>query len=409
MGEKQRSQIEMSDGEVQDFLEQSRTATMATIGPDGMPHLVAMWFGLIDGEVWFETKAKSQKVVNLRRDNRMTVMVEDGLTYDTLRGVALEGTADVVEDPDALWALGVNVWERYNGPYSDEVKPFVEVMLNKRVAVRLNVSRVRSWDHTKLGMPAMPVGGTTAPQAADVGASDGERVDHQLDVAQRIEDRARTAGCLVLGNLGAHLVGRPRCRDHLHDLIRHSLRRLDHLFVSCRPREHFGDIVEEFLRHPLAFMMCGCWPRYCVTGGGRCRAPPGGHDPRSTRRVGDDRCRRVIGPPSQHRSPGSRPLDGCTRARRDSSEPPRRRSRRWLHHLHSRGTDVDRHVFGSSLLVDIVEFDAIEMHEVAVHRHRLVVEQGTNGLNDLRITRIGLLRSTPTFAANGSHQAPGRR
>ena len=102
----------MSDAEVQDFLEQSRTATMATVGPDGMPHLVAMWFGLIDGEV-VETKAKSQKVVNLRRDNRMTVMVEDGLTYDTLRGVALEGTADVVEDPDALWALGVNVWERY--------------------------------------------------------------------------------------------------------------------------------------------------------------------------------------------------------------------------------------------------------------------------------------------------------
>ena len=67
------------------------------------------------------------------------------------------------ETPDALWALGVNVWERYNGPFSDEVKPFVEVMLNKRVAVRLNVSRVRSWDHTKLGMPAMPVGGTTAP------------------------------------------------------------------------------------------------------------------------------------------------------------------------------------------------------------------------------------------------------
>ena len=77
----------------------------------------------------------------------------------------------------------MNVWERYNGPYSDEVKPFVEVMLNKRVAVRLNVSRVRSWDHTKLGMPAMPVGGTTAPQTVDVGASDGERVDHQLDIA----------------------------------------------------------------------------------------------------------------------------------------------------------------------------------------------------------------------------------
>jgi hypothetical protein len=39
----------------------------------------------------------------------------------------------------------------------------IEAMLRKRVAVRLDVTRVRSWDHRKLGMPAMPVGGTTAP------------------------------------------------------------------------------------------------------------------------------------------------------------------------------------------------------------------------------------------------------
>lgn len=165
MGEKQRTQIEMSVDEVQAFLAQSRTATMATLGPDGTPHLVAMWFGLIDGHVWFETKAKSQKVVNLRRDPRLTVMVEDGLTYDSLRGVALEGTAEIVDDPDALWALGVNVWERYNGPYTEEVKPLVEVMLHKRVAVRLDATRVRSWDHTKLGMAPLPLGGTTAPTA----------------------------------------------------------------------------------------------------------------------------------------------------------------------------------------------------------------------------------------------------
>ena len=61
MGEKQRSQIEMSDAEVQDFLEQSRTATMATVGPDGMPHLVAMWFGLIDGEVWLRRRQSRRR------------------------------------------------------------------------------------------------------------------------------------------------------------------------------------------------------------------------------------------------------------------------------------------------------------------------------------------------------------
>ncbi len=135
---------------------------MATVGPTGHPHLVAMWYGVIDGHIWFETKAKSQKVQNIRRDDRITCMIEDGLTYDTLRGVALEGRAVIVDDPDALWTLGVSVWERYNGPYSDEVKPLVEFMLNKRVAVRVDVERVRSWDHSKLGMDPTPVAGSTA-------------------------------------------------------------------------------------------------------------------------------------------------------------------------------------------------------------------------------------------------------
>ncbi|MGW3962471.1 pyridoxamine 5'-phosphate oxidase family protein [Amycolatopsis sp. NPDC005003] len=158
----QRAQVVMSADEVGRFLDEQRVATLATVGPSGQPHLVAMWYAVLDGVLWFETKAKSQKAVNLRRDPRVTVMVETGDTYDALRGVALEGRATIVDDPDALWAVGVNVWERYNGPYSEEVRPMVEFMLTKRVAVRLDVDRTRSWDHRKLGLPAMPLGGTTA-------------------------------------------------------------------------------------------------------------------------------------------------------------------------------------------------------------------------------------------------------
>lgn len=162
MGTNQRAQITMSDAEIATFVERSRTATLATIGPAGTPHLVAMWYGLIDGQIWFETKAKSQKAQNLLRDNRVTCMVEDGHTYDTLRGVSFEGRAVVVDDAEALWRVGVSVWDRYTGPYTDEMKPFVELMLHKRVAVRLDVERVRSWDHRKLGMDSMPLGGSTA-------------------------------------------------------------------------------------------------------------------------------------------------------------------------------------------------------------------------------------------------------
>jgi PPOX class probable F420-dependent enzyme len=158
----QRAQIVMSHDEVVEFLHQQRSATVATLGPQGRPHLVAMWYAVHDGAVWIETKAKSQKVVNLRRDPTMSFLVESGHTYDQLRGVALEGTGEIIEDESVVWDVCVNVFERYNAPYTEELRPFVEVMAKNRVVVRLEVARTRSWDHRKLGLPAMDLGGTTA-------------------------------------------------------------------------------------------------------------------------------------------------------------------------------------------------------------------------------------------------------
>jgi PPOX class probable F420-dependent enzyme len=162
VGTNQRAQIVMTDAEAGEFIAHSRTASLATILPDGRPHVVAMWYAVIDGEIWFETKAKSQKAVNLRRDPTVTVMIEDGLTYDTLRGVSIDGRGEIVEDPESLLRVGISVWERYTGPYAPEMRPFVDQMMNNRIAVRVAPSRIRSWDHRKLGLPAMPVGGSTA-------------------------------------------------------------------------------------------------------------------------------------------------------------------------------------------------------------------------------------------------------
>lgn len=161
MGINQRASIVMSDDEIVGFIAQHRIANLATHGKSGI-HLTAMWYAVIDGEIWFETKAKSQKVVNLRRDPSATVLIEAGDTYDQLRGVSIEGSVEIHDEPDTCHRVGVSVWERYNGPYSDDLKPAVEAMMHKRVAVRLVPSRIRSWDHRKLGLPAMPVGGTTA-------------------------------------------------------------------------------------------------------------------------------------------------------------------------------------------------------------------------------------------------------
>jgi PPOX class probable F420-dependent enzyme len=160
----QRATVVMSEDEISDFLERSRVATIATIGPNGYPHLVGMWYGLIGGKIYIETKAKSQKAVNLRRDPKVSCSVEAGDGYDELRGVAIEGMAAIIDDPSSaeFWAAAVSIWERYQGPYSEDVRPYVEAMMNKRIVVRIDPVRVRSWDHRKLGLDPMPVGGTTA-------------------------------------------------------------------------------------------------------------------------------------------------------------------------------------------------------------------------------------------------------
>ena len=163
MGKNERGKIVMTDDEITEFIERSRTATMATVLPNGRPHLVAMWYAVLDGEIWFETKAKSQKAVNVRRDPTVTVMIEDGQTYNTLRGVSIDGNAEIVDDdPDLLLRVGISVWERYTGPYTDELRPFVDQMMNNRIAVRVVPTRLRSWDHGKLGLPDMPLSGSTA-------------------------------------------------------------------------------------------------------------------------------------------------------------------------------------------------------------------------------------------------------
>jgi PPOX class probable F420-dependent enzyme len=152
-----RSEIAMTTAELDDYLAAARTLNVATNGPTGHPHLVAMWFGFVGGDTFstgklaFWTFGKSQKVVNLRRDPRITALVESGTAYAELRGVELVGTARLVEDPAEVLQIALRVSPRYTGPVTPEAMPFLEAQARKRVGVVLDVDKVVSWDHTKLG------------------------------------------------------------------------------------------------------------------------------------------------------------------------------------------------------------------------------------------------------------------
>lgn len=144
----------MTAAEVDEFLRAPHHLQVATIGADGRPHLVAMWYGFLDGRLALWTYAKSQKVVNLRRDPRITCLAEAGSAYDELRGVELLGRATIVEDRASVLAAGRSVFDRYIGPFSEDHRPRLERMSSKRVAVVVDVERVVSWDHAKMAPSA---------------------------------------------------------------------------------------------------------------------------------------------------------------------------------------------------------------------------------------------------------------
>ena len=148
-----RSDITMTAAEIDAFLDEQRVLNVATIAATGHPHLVAMWYAFRDAEVVFWTFGKSQKVVNLRRDPKMTGLVEAGETYDELRGVELVGAARLVENYDEILEIGKLVAMRNIGEdaVSAAALPYLEAQAKKRVGVVFDVERTVSWDHAKLG------------------------------------------------------------------------------------------------------------------------------------------------------------------------------------------------------------------------------------------------------------------
>jgi PPOX class probable F420-dependent enzyme len=148
-----RNQIALTDEEQQKYLEEGWTLQVASIGPGGFPHLVAMWYVLDDeGRIVFTTFRKSQKIVNLQRDPKMTVMLESGKSYTELRGLVIEGEAEILDEPEQTAKVMAKVGQKYNGiPAPTETPEAALKVASKRVVVRLKPIDIYSWDHTKLG------------------------------------------------------------------------------------------------------------------------------------------------------------------------------------------------------------------------------------------------------------------
>ena len=159
---KQRDRVKMSDAEVAEMLAAGRKVQLATISPDGYPHLVTMYYTLVDGKIAFWTYRTSQKALNLARDPRISCLVETGEAYFDLRGVQIQGTVETITDPDAVYLIGLRVGEVMGNALAgadaaeadDAVNEYVASAARKRYGYIVHPAKVISWDHSKLDVPA---------------------------------------------------------------------------------------------------------------------------------------------------------------------------------------------------------------------------------------------------------------
>jgi len=148
---KRRDAIQLTPGERDEFLRQTRTIVLSTIDQRGYPHSIAMWY-FMDGEACLMTTyAKSQKAMNIRRNPKVALMAESGTTYDTLKGVLIRGHAELISDVDFCAGVLARVHQKMSGAMPEGIEEALKAQARKRVVIKVIPERISSWDHSKLG------------------------------------------------------------------------------------------------------------------------------------------------------------------------------------------------------------------------------------------------------------------
>jgi PPOX class probable F420-dependent enzyme len=149
-----RDQIKLTDEEQHELIESERIVVVSSLGPRGWPHVMPLWYVPRDGDVWIWTYAKSQKVKNLERDPRATLLIETGSEYTELRGVQIEAEAELIRDVDLIVDYAKEMTIRYSDGIQSvegDAAAGLRAQAPKRVAIHFHPKRVASWDHGKLG------------------------------------------------------------------------------------------------------------------------------------------------------------------------------------------------------------------------------------------------------------------
>lgn len=145
-----RREAKLTEDELWRFVEEREVVALASTGHDGWPHVMPISFVVLDGTVWGWSYGKAQKVRNLERDPRCTLLFEHGTDYQEMRGAMLRCRVVLHRDLETVARTGEAISARYGGE-PDAARALVARQAPKRVALEfVEAGRRVTWDHAKL-------------------------------------------------------------------------------------------------------------------------------------------------------------------------------------------------------------------------------------------------------------------
>ena len=148
---KRRSQVALTSDEQAAFLDEVRVAALSTVDRHGFPHVVAMIFVARENAIFMTSWAKAQKVLNIRRNPKGGILIEDGATYADFRGISIRGTCEIIDEPGQVREMMQTIFARQMRSPDAEAPTGAFDHIEKRVVLKVTPAKVASWDHRKLG------------------------------------------------------------------------------------------------------------------------------------------------------------------------------------------------------------------------------------------------------------------
>jgi PPOX class probable F420-dependent enzyme len=138
--------VPLSQSELDTFLSEPHIAVVATTGPKGKPHAMPVWYAWKDGKVLFHTGAESKKMRNLRKNARISVVVDTKVA--PYKVAIIEGTARELPGDKAL---GREIAVHYLGERMGTA--YAERSEEPGCLVEVTPTKVISWDYARESNP----------------------------------------------------------------------------------------------------------------------------------------------------------------------------------------------------------------------------------------------------------------